>query len=89
MNSDSVKASILFSVGNCSSWAEARVKIARLTLRIKLDGSWSRFQLASSAPPLSAVSLWLRVNAPTRYCLLMRLHMFHIDMTSMLRLSHN
>ena len=35
------------------SWAEARVKIARMTLTIKLDGNWSSFQLANIAPPLS------------------------------------
>ena len=35
------------------SWAEARVKIARMTLTIKLDRNWSSFQLANSAPPLS------------------------------------
>ena len=35
------------------SWAEARVKIARMTLTIKLDGNWNSFQLANSAPPLS------------------------------------
>ena len=35
------------------SWTEARVKIARLTLTIKLDRNWSRFQLANSAPPLN------------------------------------
>ena len=40
-----------YSVGVC--WAEARVKIARMTLTIKLDGNWSSFQLANSAPPLS------------------------------------
>ena len=34
-------------------WAEARVKIARMTLTIKLDRNWSSFQLANSAPPLS------------------------------------
>ena len=34
-------------------WAEARVKIARVTLTIKLDGNWNSFQLANSAPPLS------------------------------------
>ena len=34
-------------------WAEAHVKIARMTLAIKLDGNWSSFQLANSAPPLS------------------------------------
>ena len=34
-------------------WAEAPVKIARMTLTIKLDRNWSSFQLANSAPPLS------------------------------------
>ena len=34
-------------------WAEARIKIARMTFTIKLDGNWSSFQLANSAPPLS------------------------------------
>ena len=33
-------------------WAEAPIKIARMTLTIKLDGNWSSFQLANSAPPL-------------------------------------
>ena len=33
-------------------WAEARVKIARMTLTIKLDGNWNSFQLANSTPPL-------------------------------------
>ena len=36
-----------------SYWAEAPIKIARMTLTIKLDGNWSSFQLANSAPPLS------------------------------------
>ena len=35
------------------SWAEARIKITRMTLTIKLDRKWSSFQLANSAPPLS------------------------------------
>ena len=34
-------------------WAEAHIKIARMTLTIKLDGNWNSFQLANSAPPLS------------------------------------
>ena len=34
-------------------WAEAHIKIARMTLTIKLDGNWSSFQLANSTPPLS------------------------------------
>ena len=29
------------------------MKIARMTLTIKLDGNWSSFQVANSAPPLS------------------------------------
>ena len=37
--------------GQC--WAEAAIKIARMTLTVKLDGNWSSFQLANSAPPLS------------------------------------
>ena len=47
-----VQASALASsVANC--WAEAPIKIARMTLTIKLDGNWSSFQLANSTPPLS------------------------------------
>ena len=34
-------------------WAEAPVKIARMTLTIKLDRNWSSSRLANSAPPLS------------------------------------
>ena len=34
-------------------WAEARIKIARMTLTIKLDGNWNSFQLANNTPPLS------------------------------------
>ena len=34
-------------------WAEAPLKIARMTLTIKLDGNWSSFQLANNTPPLS------------------------------------
>jgi len=37
----------------CIGWAEAPVKIARMTLTIKLDGNWSSFQLANNTPPLS------------------------------------
>ena len=35
------------------SWAEAHIKIARMTLTIKLDRNWNSFQLANSTPPLS------------------------------------
>ena len=38
---------------DCRRWAEARIKITRMTLTIKLDRNWSSFQLANSAPPLS------------------------------------
>ena len=38
------------------NWAEARLKIARMTLTIKRDGNWSSFQLANSALPLSVTS---------------------------------
>ena len=37
----------------CIGWAEAPIKIARMTLTIKLDGNWSSFQLANNTPPLS------------------------------------
>ena len=39
--------------GGSVGWAEARIKITRMTLTIKLDRNWSSFQLANSAPPLS------------------------------------
>ena len=35
-------------------WAEAPIKIARMTLTIKLDRNWSSFQLANSAPTASS-----------------------------------
>ena len=35
------------------SRAEAPIKIARMTLTIKLDRNWSSFQLANNTPPLS------------------------------------
>ena len=44
-------SALAISVANC--WAEAPIKIARMTLTIKLDGNWSSFQLANSTPPLS------------------------------------
>ena len=34
-------------------WAEAHIKITRMTLTIKLDRNWSSFQIANSTPPLS------------------------------------
>ena len=48
------------------NWAEAHIKIARMTLTIKLDRNWSSFQLANSAPPLSvtdsAIAPSARIN---------------------------
>ena len=53
-------------------WAEAPIKIARMTLTIKLDGNWSSFQLANSAPPLSvtdsAIAPSARMNQPGCQC---------------------
>jgi len=52
------RASVIWRCG-CSvdRWAEARVKIARMTLTIKLDGNWSSFQLANNTPASLIVSL--------------------------------
>ena len=44
-----LNASLLISLFH---WAEARVKIARMTLTAKLDGNWNSFQLANNTPPL-------------------------------------
>ena len=44
---------LLASLPGVCCWAEARIKIARMTLTIKLDGNWSSFQLANNTPPLS------------------------------------
>ena len=37
----------------CSSWGHPRIKIARMTLTVKLNRNWSSFQLANCTPPLS------------------------------------
>ena len=39
------------AVANAVCWAEARIKIARMILTIKLDWNWSSFQLANIALP--------------------------------------
>ena len=48
-------------------WAEAHIKIARMTLTIKLDRNWNSFQIANSAPPLrvtdSAIALSARITS--------------------------
>ena len=54
------------------SWAEAPIKIARMTLTIKLDGNWSSFQLANNTPPLSVTGSVIAPSArmavpPTRH----------------------
>ena len=48
-------------------WAEARMKLARMTLTIKLDGNWSSFQLANSAPPLSVTDSAIAPSARMQY----------------------
>ena len=62
------KLLLLRLAGGC--WAEAPVKIARMTLTIKLDRNWSSFQLANSAPPLSvtdsAIAPFARMAVPRR-----------------------
>ena len=47
-------------------WAEAPIKIARMTLTIKLDGNWSSFQLANSTPPLSVTDSAIAPSARMR-----------------------
>ena len=49
-------------------WAEARIKIARMTLTIKLDRNWSSFQLANSAPPLSVTDSAIAPSARMHNC---------------------
>ena len=51
-------------------WAEARIKIARMTLTIKLDRNWSSFQLANSAPPLSVTDSAIAPSARIYQCAL-------------------
>jgi len=57
-------------------WAEARIKIARMTLTIKLDGNWSSFQLANNTPPLSVTGSVIAPSArmpkvpPPKWCTL-------------------
>ena len=57
------------SIDEC--WAEAPIKIARMTLTIKLDGNWNSFQLANSAPPLSvtdsAIAPSARIHLKLQY----------------------
>ena len=57
-------------------WAEALLKIARMTLTIKLDGNWSSFQLANSAPPLSVTDSAVAPSARMMTCLILDRNMF-------------
>ena len=66
------------------SWAKAPVKIARMTLTIKLDRNWSSFQLANSAPPLSvtdsAIAPSARIQTHTgvpQYRIVVGARLFH------------
>ena len=52
-NSASSHASHTIARFQIICWAEARIKVARMTLTIELDGNWNSFQLANSAPQLS------------------------------------
>ncbi len=55
-------------------WAEALIKIARMTLTIKLDGNWSSFQLANSAPPLSVTGSAIAPSARMARLVVYALH---------------
>ena len=69
-------------------WAEARVKIARMTLTIKLDGNWSSVQLANSAPPLSVTDSAIAPSARMLFGVRngkILLHVFSDSQTMLLR----
>ena len=54
-------------------WAEAHIKIARMTLTIKLDRNWNSFQLANRAPPLSVADSSIAPSARMNASPLVRL----------------
>ena len=64
--SGDTSANVLFQL---PCWAAAPVKIARMTLTIKLDGNWSSFQLANSAPPLSVTGSAIAPSARMQHWL--------------------
>jgi hypothetical protein len=71
---------VYWIVGPKNCWAEAPEKNARMTLTIKLDGNWSSFQLANSAPPLSVTDSAIAPSARISHiCIFMctRLSCFH------------
>ena len=49
-----------------SRWPKGHIKIARMTLTIKLDRNWNSFQLANSAPPLSVTDSAIAPSARMR-----------------------
>ena len=59
--------------GIAACWAEAPIKIARMTLTIKLDRNWSSFQLANSAPPLSVTDSAIAPSARMSNTVLLKL----------------
>ena len=61
-------------------WAEAPIKIARMTLTIKLDGNWSSFQLANSAPPLSVTDSAIAPSARMEPILSITEHIFPTEL---------
>ena len=64
-------ASLEVGVGIAAlGWAEAPIKIARMTLTIKLDGNWSSFQLANNTPPLSVTGSVIAPSARMLHTLL-------------------
>jgi len=46
-----------------SHWAEAHIKIVKMTLTIKFNRNWSSFQLANRAPPLSVTDSFIAPSA--------------------------
>ena len=58
---------------SCPRWAEAHIKIGRMTLTIKLHRNWSSFRLANRAPPLSVTDSSIAPSARMRTSLLTRI----------------
>ena len=47
-------------------WAEAHIKIARMTLTAKLDGNWNSLQLTNNTPPLGVTGSVIAPSARMR-----------------------
>ena len=69
-------------------WAEALVKIARMTLTIKLDRNWSSFQLANSAPPLSVTDSAIAPSARMRFLSVLQSICFKTKLRPVLCIPH-